>query len=63
MYNWVTLLYRRNQHNVVNQICFSEISFKREKEEDNIVTYNFPMFSSASSTEEVLKKVSLVWML
>ena len=27
MYNGITLLYSRNQHNIVNQTCFSKINF------------------------------------
>ena len=28
MYNWITLLYCRNQHNIVNQLYFNKINFK-----------------------------------
>ena len=27
MYNWITLLYGRNQHNIVNQLYFNKIKF------------------------------------
>ena len=27
MYNWITLLYSRNQHNIVNQSYFNKILF------------------------------------
>ena len=30
MYNWVTLLYSRNDHNIVNQLYFNE-NFYNEK--------------------------------
>ena len=45
--------------NTMLKIKYASVKFllKREKEEDNIVIYNFSMFSSSSNTEEVLKKV------
>ena len=27
MYDGITLLYKRNQHNIVNQTCFNKINF------------------------------------
>ena len=30
MYNWVTLLYSRNEHNIVNQLYFNKKNFLKE---------------------------------
>ena len=30
MYNWITLLYSRNEHNILNQLYFNKINLKEE---------------------------------
>ena len=30
MYDRITLLYSRNEHNIVNQLCFNKIKLKKE---------------------------------
>ena len=35
MYNWVTMLYSRNWHNVVNQLYFNKIKNKNKKQKKN----------------------------
>ena len=37
MHNWITLLYSRNQDNVVNQLYFNKINFLRKKEKSAVL--------------------------
>ena len=39
MYDWVTLLYSRNWHNIVNQLCLNKkIILKKKKNLDHVVS-------------------------
>ena len=40
MYNWITLLYSRNQHNIVNQLYFNKINFKKFIHQNNLFKYS-----------------------
>ena len=39
MYNWITLLYSRNQHNIVNQLYFNKINLKKYKRAVQVEIY------------------------
>ena len=45
MYNWITLLYSRNQHNIVNQLYFNLKNYVKNK----IKIKNTPKFEVGQS--------------
>ena len=55
MYNWITLLYCRNQHNIVNQLYFNKINFKIGEFNTFIYTHIHTQ-RHASLTGIILKK-------
>ena len=51
MYNWITLLYRRNQHNIVNQLYFNkEIKRNRGSQPSEMHVLNLAAFCVAEKS-------------